>query len=140
MEKECKKKQVINSCTRPNPNASSPHKEPNLAAIAVSLDIRLRSSDMPFAMQERAIRLTRSLLDSSTSRPHNLTLLARSIKKEFDKWYGPAWHCIAGKSFGSFVTHSPGGFVYFSADKYSFLLFKTAVQLISDEPPSLSKS
>lgn len=46
--------------------------------------------------------------------------------------YGPAWHCIVGKSFGSFVTHSPGGFLYFSLESFSFLLFKTEVQLITE--------
>lgn len=49
--------------------------------------------------------------------------------QEFDGVYGPAWHCIVGTSFGSFVTHSVGGFLYFSMDqKLYILLFKTAVQ------------
>lgn len=49
--------------------------------------------------------------------------------QEFDGVYGPAWHCIVGKSFGSFVTHSVGGFMYFSmAHKLYILLFKTTVQ------------
>ncbi|KAF3636027.1 Dynein light chain, cytoplasmic [Capsicum annuum] len=38
---------------------------------------------------------------------------------EFDSTYGPAWHCIVGTSFGSYVTHSIGGFLYFSIDKGS---------------------
>ncbi|KAF5814862.1 putative dynein ATPase [Helianthus annuus] len=125
-------KQVIKYHSPPDHN--SPPEHLKLAAIAVNLNIRLRSADMPFALQERALRLTRSFLDSSASRRPNLTLLARSIKKEFDRCYGLAWHCVAGKSFGSFVTHSPGGFVYFSVDSYSILLFKTEVQLISSDP------
>lgn len=49
--------------------------------------------------------------------------------QEFDGVYGPAWHCIVGTSFGSFVTHSVGGFIYFSMDhKLYVLLFKTTVQ------------
>ncbi|KAK4400078.1 Dynein light chain, cytoplasmic [Sesamum angolense] len=47
---------------------------------------------------------------------------------EFDSTYGPAWHCIVGTSFGSYVTHSLGGFLYFSIDKVYVLLFKTAVE------------
>jgi len=48
--------------------------------------------------------------------------------QEFDGAYGPAWHCIVGTSFGSFVTHSTGGFLYFSMDqKVYVLLFKTTV-------------
>ncbi|XP_051123351.1 uncharacterized protein LOC127246148 isoform X2 [Andrographis paniculata] len=55
--------------------------------------------------------------------------LAFTLKKEFDGVYGPAWHCIVGTSFGSFVTHSVGGFIYFSMDhKLYILLFKTTVQ------------
>ncbi|GJZ41322.1 dynein light chain, cytoplasmic-like protein [Tanacetum coccineum] len=135
MEKPNRKwaeKQVIKlSNDRKNP----PPEDVKLAAVAVSLNIRLRSADMPSVMQERALRLARELMDSSTSRRPNLTIMARSIKKEFDQLYGPAWHCVAGKSFGSFVTHSPGGFVYFSVDAYSFLLFKTEVQVITEDPP-----
>ncbi|GMP52913.1 hypothetical protein CsSME_00018564 [Camellia sinensis var. sinensis] len=118
-------------------SSSSREEEVKLAAIAISLNIRLRSADMPPTMQERALRYTRSLLDSSFSssnRRPSPTLLARSLKKEFDLRYGPAWHCVVGKSFGSFVTHSPGGFVYFSLDSLCFLLFKTEVHLVTDPP------
>ncbi|KAK3198987.1 hypothetical protein Dsin_022402 [Dipteronia sinensis] len=64
-------------------------------------------------MQQRALRLTRSLLDSSSSPKtttisrYNPTHLARALKKQFDLLYGPAWHCVVGTGFGSFVTHSP---------------------------------
>lgn len=81
MEKPNRKlteKQVIKlSNDRKNP----PPEDVKLAAVAVSLDIRLRSADMPSVMQERALRLARELMDSSTSRRPNLTIIARSIKK-----------------------------------------------------------
>ncbi|GAB4828304.1 hypothetical protein Ancab_035300 [Ancistrocladus abbreviatus] len=54
--------------------------------------------------------------------------MACNMKKEFDRVYGPAWHCIVGSSFGSFVTHSTGCFLYFSMEKLYILLFKTKVQ------------
>ncbi|KAJ7948646.1 Dynein light chain [Quillaja saponaria] len=112
-------------------------KEVKLAAIAISLNVRLKSSDMPVHVQEHALRYTRSLVGDSLpikSSTHHLnpTHLARSLKKEFDSVYGPAWHCVVGKSFGSFVTHTPGGFVYFSIDSLSVLLFKTEVQLVTE--------
>lgn len=53
------------------------------------------------------------------------------LLQEFDSTYGPAWHCIVGTSFGSYVTHSLGGFLYFSIDKVYVLLFKTAVEPLS---------
>lgn len=118
-----------------NTNSSSgslqQSEEVKLAALAISFNIRLRSADMPLPMQERALRHARALLDAAAHRRPNPTLLARSLKKEFDSVYGPAWHCVAGKSFGSFVTHSPGGFLYFSVDSFSFLLFKTEVHVIT---------
>ncbi|KAL5736309.1 hypothetical protein ACOSP7_030769 [Xanthoceras sorbifolium] len=115
---------------------SREEEEVNLAATAITLNVRLRSSDMPVYMQQRALRLTGSLLDSApkTSRP-NPSHLARALKKEFDLLYGPAWHCVVGTGFGSFVTHSPGGFIYFSLDSLSVLLFKTEVQLVTEPDP-----
>lgn len=55
--------------------------------------------------------------------------------QEFDSAYGPAWHCIVGTSFGSYVTHSLGGFLYFSIDKVYILLFKTAVEPLDHWQP-----
>ncbi|XWS36956.1 hypothetical protein CRYUN_Cryun19dG0002000 [Craigia yunnanensis] len=112
--------------------------ELKLAAIAVDLNVRLRSADMPLAMQERATRRARALVDANSDknkRP-NPTQLAMCLKKEFDALYGPAWHCIVGKSFGSFVTHASGRFLYFSVDKLCFLLFKTEVHPVV-KPPTL---
>ncbi|KAL0364630.1 UNVERIFIED_CONTAM: Dynein light chain, cytoplasmic [Sesamum angustifolium] len=69
-------------------------------------------------------RKARDSLEKFTSKT-----LALTLKKEFDGVYGAAWHCIVGSSFGSFVTHSVGGFIYFCMDqKLYILLFKTAVQ------------
>ncbi|KAK4767892.1 hypothetical protein SAY87_003033 [Trapa incisa] len=47
--------------------------------------------------------------------------------EEFDAAYGPAWHCIVGVNFGSFVTHSVGGFMYSMNHKMYILLFKASV-------------
>lgn len=58
-----------------------------LASLAVSFNIRLRSADMPSAMQERALRHARALLDSSAA--PNPTLLARSLKKVGIYIYSP---------------------------------------------------
>ncbi|XP_059283190.1 uncharacterized protein LOC132036819 [Lycium ferocissimum] len=121
-----------NNNNKGNGKSMSTEEEVKLAALAISLNVRLRSADMPFTMQEHALRYARSLLLQPGIHRPNPTFLARSLKKEFDSIYGPAWHCVVGKSFGSFVTHSPGGFVYFSLDSFSFLLFKTEVQLITE--------
>ncbi|GFZ09044.1 dynein light chain type 1 family protein [Actinidia rufa] len=36
--------------------------------------------------------------------------VAEQIKKEFDKKYGPTWHCIVGKNFGMNPTNPIGVF------------------------------
>lgn len=89
--------------------------------------VKVVSSDMPPFMQIHAVDFARKVCDSLEK--FTARTLASSLKKEFDGIYGPAWHCIVGTSFGSFVTHSVGGFLYFSMDhKMYVLLFKTTVQ------------
>ncbi|XP_050231871.1 dynein light chain 1, cytoplasmic [Mercurialis annua] len=92
------------------------------------LNVRVRASDMPIPLQTRAFRCSRDLLDSMLPGKLDSKRIALALKKEFDSAYGPAWHCIVGTSFGSYVTHSVGGFLYFSIDKVYILLFKTAVE------------
>ncbi|XP_068661213.1 uncharacterized protein [Aristolochia californica] len=90
------------------------------------LNVNVRAADMPVALQSRAFRCARDSLDAMPKLDSKR--LALALKKEFDSSYGPAWHCIVGTSFGSYVTHSWGGFLYFSIDKVYILLFKTAVE------------
>lgn len=51
--------------------------------------------------------------------------IASYIKKEFDQNYGATWHCVVGRSFGSYVTHEAKHFVYFYIDSHAVLLFKS---------------
>ncbi|XP_031094058.1 uncharacterized protein LOC115998594 isoform X2 [Ipomoea triloba] len=100
--------------------------EVNVGSAASLLQVKVMASDMPGFMQLHAFRCARTTFDSleKFSSKH----LAYNIKKEFDKVYGPAWHCIVGSSFGSFVTHSTGCFLYFSMEKLYILVFKTKIQ------------
>ncbi|RID73735.1 hypothetical protein BRARA_B00867 [Brassica rapa] len=97
-----------------------------IAAAAEMLTVRILAADMPGFMQAHAFRCARTTLDSLEK--FSSKYMAFNLKKEFDKGYGPAWHCIVGSSFGSFVTHSTGCFLYFSMDKLYILLFKTKVR------------
>ncbi|KAM7475582.1 hypothetical protein LguiB_022825 [Lonicera macranthoides] len=93
--------------------------------------VKVVSVDMPPFMQIHAVDFARKACDSLEK--FTARTLASTLKKEFDGVYGPAWHCIVGTSFGSFVTHSVGGFLYFSMDhKLYVLLFKTTVQRAQD--------
>ncbi|PON78407.1 Dynein light chain [Parasponia andersonii] len=106
------------------------HVETNLASVIAFLQVKVLLSDMPSYMQVHAFRCARRTYDSleKFSAKH----MAYNMKKEFDKVHGPAWHCIVGSSFGSFVTHSTGCFLYFSMEKLYILLFKTKIQKAVD--------
>ncbi|PON93287.1 Dynein light chain [Trema orientale] len=98
-----------------------------LVDVFASNGVKVVSVDMPPFMQIHAVEFARKAHDSLEK--FTSKTLACALKKEFDGVYGPAWHCIVGTSFGSFVTHSVGGFLYFSMDqKLYILLFKTTVQ------------
>ncbi|KAJ6865127.1 hypothetical protein NC651_035635 [Populus alba x Populus x berolinensis] len=38
------------------------------------------------------------------------------IRKKFDEDYGPAWHCVIGKNFGSCITLLCGSFIFFRVE------------------------
>ncbi|XP_016515906.1 uncharacterized protein LOC107832556 [Nicotiana tabacum] len=102
------------------------HVELNVASMAAILQVKVLVTDMPGFMQVHAFKCARTTFDSleKFSSKH----MAYNMKKEFDKIYGPAWHCIVGSNFGSYVTHATGGFLYFSMEKLYILVFKTKVQ------------
>ncbi|CAN1216649.1 Dynein light chain, cytoplasmic [Linum perenne] len=98
---------------------------------------------MPGFMQVHAFRCARRTFDSldkfsSKHMAYNMKKVtlssssSSSLSSQFDKVYGPSWHCIVGSSFGSFVTHSTGCFLYFSIEKLYILVFKTKVQKSAD--------
>ncbi|RLM84456.1 hypothetical protein C2845_PM04G26470 [Panicum miliaceum] len=78
-------------------------------------------TDMLQAMQQEALRLAGKALDDFEA--VDSTEIARFIKKEFDRSYGPGWQCIVGTDFGSFVTHHSGCFIYFGIGNLAILLF-----------------
>ena len=51
-------------------------------------------------------------------------VLCLCLMQEFDRMYGPGWHCVVGRDFGSFVTHCFGCFIYFQVGSLSILLFR----------------
>jgi dynein light chain LC8-type len=63
--------------------------------------VQIKNADMPEEMQQRAVELAKTAVGAQQT-PREI---AGAIKKAFDRVYGPAWHCIVGKAFGSFVTH-----------------------------------
>ena len=81
----------------------------------------IKNADMNEEMQQNAIDVANQALDR-----HNIERdIAAYIKKEFDKKYTPTWHCIVGRSFGSYITHESKHFIYFYVGQLAVLLFKS---------------
>jgi dynein light chain LC8-type len=82
----------------------------------------IKSADMTDDMQQDAIETVVQAIQTETVHKD----IAAFLKKEFDKKYGPTWHCIVGKNYGSYVTHESQHFLYFFLDDLAILLFKSA--------------
>ena len=81
----------------------------------------IKNADMSDEMQQDATDVANQALER-----HNIEKdIAGFIKKEFDKKYNPTWHCIVGRSFGSYVTHETKNFIYFYMGQLAILLFKS---------------
>ncbi|VDP69978.1 unnamed protein product [Echinostoma caproni] len=81
----------------------------------------IKNADMSNEVQEDAVQTAALALDRYQVEKD----IAAHLKKEFDKKYGPTWHCVVGKNFGSYVTHETGNFIYFYLQDRAFLLFKS---------------
>jgi dynein light chain LC8-type len=74
----------------------------------------IKNVDMSEEMQQETIDITSAALEK-----YNIEKdIAAQIKKEFDRRYGPTWHVVVGKNFGSYVTH---GMYSVNSDHSSFL-------------------
>lgn len=70
------------------------------------------------SVQATAVEVAREALQE-----HNIERdQAAFIKKEFDKRYGPTWHCIVGRHFGSYITHETKHFIYFYLDQVCMMM------------------
>ncbi len=50
--------------------------------------------------------------------------VVQKLKKEFDAAWGPSWHVIIGKNFGSRVTHEASRMLFFYIGDKAVLIFK----------------
>ena len=93
-----------------------------LSSLYMAQDRRavVKNVDMSDEMQTDAIDIATQALDRFNIEKD----IAAYIKKEFDKKYNPTWHCVVGRSFGSFVTHETKHFVYFYIGQVAVQLWK----------------
>jgi dynein light chain LC8-type len=105
----------------PSSSASTISKALEISRVG---DALVKSNELP----EEQLRNAVNIASVSIARQKASVIerdVAMEIKQYFDTKYGGVWHCIVGKSFGSFVSHQTGGFCYFIIDKYAVLLFKS---------------
>lgn len=81
----------------------------------------LKASDLPEKLQTEVFDISKKALEAYSIEKD----ICAYIKKELDSMLGPTWHVVVGKSFGSYVTHEQGFFIYFYIDKLAFLIFKS---------------
>lgn len=60
---------------------------------------------MPDDMLRDAIETSRRIVEAASDFETQGLECAEKIKREFDTRWGPNWHVIIGRNFGSFVTH-----------------------------------
>ncbi|KAL3314541.1 Dynein light chain 1, cytoplasmic [Cichlidogyrus casuarinus] len=81
----------------------------------------IKNADMSEEMQKAAVESCCDALEK-----YNIEKdIAAFIKKEFDHKYGPTWHCIVGRNYGSYVTHETKHFIYFYMGQVAILLYKS---------------
>mmetsp|Transcript_1406 Transcript_1406/g.3225 ORF Transcript_1406/g.3225 Transcript_1406/m.3225 type:complete len:97 (+) Transcript_1406:96-386(+) len=79
-------------------------------------------TDMPQQIQYFAMETVKKALDDGKSENESVAL----VKEAFDRKFGPTWHCILGRNFGSQVTHESKTFLYVTVNKQlKMLLFKS---------------
>lgn len=71
---------------------------------------------MDDAMLKHAIETAKAHLATVTEWQKDGDAIVAKIKEEFDTAYGPSWHVIMGKHFGSKVTHDANQFAFFYID------------------------
>ncbi|PVU93695.1 hypothetical protein BB561_003088 [Smittium simulii] len=84
-------------------------------------EFSIKSVDMNEDVQKEVLEITKAAFEE-----HKIEKdIAATIKKECDKKFGPTWHAIVGRNFGSYVTHETEHFIYFYYNKVAILLFKS---------------
>jgi len=83
-------------------------------------------ADMPDDMLRMAVETCRDNLAAVENWQEDGDKAVAAIKKKFDSTWGPFWHCIVGKNFGSHCTHESRRMCFFYLEDKAVLLYKSA--------------
>ncbi|KDN46779.1 hypothetical protein K437DRAFT_256054 [Tilletiaria anomala UBC 951] len=80
----------------------------------------IKNVDMSEEMQQASVDIaTEALQNFSVEKD-----IAAYVKKAMDAKFGPTWHTVVGKNYGSYVTHETKHFIYFYLGQIAFLLWR----------------
>ncbi|UYV70580.1 hypothetical protein LAZ67_7003593 [Cordylochernes scorpioides] len=88
---------------------------------AAEPELRVQAADMPPELQKAAMQSAAQALRLYATEK----LIAECIKQDFDHAFGPTWHCIVGRHWGSCVTHSKQCYIRISCRDLTILLYKS---------------
>lgn len=80
----------------------------------------VKNVDMDDAMQQAVVEMASDALVKFGVEKD----MAAHIKRAADERFGPTWHVVVGKSFGSYVTHETKHFIYFYIGQIAFLIWR----------------
>ena len=88
--------------------------------------LRVIKQEMTGEMRETVLTSATAALKSHLKGDIKLLIdVAAQVKNELDQAAaGPTWHVVAGKSFGSHVTHETNHIIYFFLGDIGFLVYK----------------
>jgi dynein light chain LC8-type len=81
--------------------------------------------DMPDDVLRHCIEVSRKCLGACADWQSGGDDAVAAIKADLDATYGSNWHVVAGKNFGSKVTHDARLFTFFYVGDKAVLIFKS---------------
>ncbi|KAK0527282.1 Dynein light chain [Tilletia horrida] len=80
----------------------------------------IKNVDMTEEMQKSVIEIAGAALAQFSVEKD----VAAHVKRTLDTQFGPTWHAVVGKNYGSYVTHERKHFIYFYLGPMAFLLWR----------------
>ncbi|KAE8212524.1 hypothetical protein CF327_g3832 [Tilletia walkeri] len=80
----------------------------------------IKNVDMTEDMQKSVIEIAGAALAQFSVEKD----VAAHVKRTLDTQFGPTWHAVVGKNYGSYVTHERRHFIYFYLGPMAFLLWR----------------
>ncbi|KAK6109803.1 Uncharacterized protein BM_BM1368 [Brugia malayi] len=86
----------------------------------ISNKIEVKETDMESEMIQKSMAIA-----LEAQKQYSLDKdMAFYIKEEFERRFGPTWHCVVGKSFGSSFSYEIQHFILLKFNQLSIMIFK----------------